>query len=528
MGQPLEKEPVSKKLDERIKELEYSENVVKNEISHSLNSETPKGYSLIRSEMTGKVDASGQKVTKEQIDEYIKKYKGDFAKEVFEKGKNGLLKDLRRYKERSPDDNEIYKDVISYGLSYFEYKNRQKRKAAVERKDTSEASVKWLKEGREQESRYRKERGARMKSFRKADLSKEKVDTSKTYNAGSDGNIVDKRGRIIGVMEEGQEIKLLDGRIRKVRASGDLADIFDVDEGSIIDMVYIEADKYKGWIPKKWLKVVGDEEKAPPAKTKVPTQPKDRTPDKPKTKPSAETPIEPEYKVESKDLQDARKFLENLVKSVKTYVEKNKLKIVYEKDVTSMRVAVMDEGTLVSYVAFRVERGQVYCKVNGVICVDRGYATDIFTIRLTDYLEKKKTKEKKEAEEKSEEEGKKREAQRRVEMENEWIKSIHAKFEKSTAAINAVGITFESKGKQIVFTIKGDKFTMNLNPKDGEINVTTKLMGKEEVLRNYGSTFDIRKLDDARLIAELKWFPIVKREKEKMRLEKTKEKFGLE
>ena len=64
-----------------------------------------RGYSLIIGEIFGKVDASGEKVTQEKVNKYFDGLGGDdFAKDVFQKGKESLLIDAKEANE----DPEAY------------------------------------------------------------------------------------------------------------------------------------------------------------------------------------------------------------------------------------------------------------------------------------------------------------------------------------------------------------------------------------------------------------------------------------
>ncbi|MDP2642539.1 MAG: hypothetical protein Q8P62_01705 [Candidatus Peregrinibacteria bacterium] len=64
-----------------------------------------RGYSLIKGEIFRKVDASREKVTQEKVNEYFDGLGGDdFAKDVFQKGKESLLKDAKE----ANNDPEAY------------------------------------------------------------------------------------------------------------------------------------------------------------------------------------------------------------------------------------------------------------------------------------------------------------------------------------------------------------------------------------------------------------------------------------
>ncbi|MCX6735168.1 MAG: hypothetical protein NTZ25_04665 [Candidatus Peregrinibacteria bacterium] len=176
--------------DKKLNELKFDEKALKTEMYEILaNSQ---GYSLIRGEINDVSDASNKKFGQAHLDSYVIEQGGtDFLKQVYEKGVAGLKKDFENQKQKLKKNISVIqsdkkdfrtqsfkesrlaakiievaaasnvevedltfeqafnhnlfsdslkptiKGVAEYGLTWFEYKNRNARKAALKRKEQS-------------------------------------------------------------------------------------------------------------------------------------------------------------------------------------------------------------------------------------------------------------------------------------------------------------------------------------------------------------------------------------------------------
>ncbi len=177
--------------DNKLNELKFDGKGLKNEMYDILAKS--KGYSLIRGEVVNKEDASMDEINVWDLDAYVEENGGeDFLKQIYEKGVAGLKKDFENQKQKLKNNisvlqsdkkdfrtrsfkesrlaakilevaaasnvevedltfeqafnHNLYSDslrptlkgVAEYGLTWFEYKNRNARKAALKRKKQAE------------------------------------------------------------------------------------------------------------------------------------------------------------------------------------------------------------------------------------------------------------------------------------------------------------------------------------------------------------------------------------------------------
>ena len=177
--------------DKKLNELKFDGKELKNEMYAVLARSN--GYSLIRGEIVNKEDASMDSINVWDLDAYVEESGGDqFLKDIYEKGVAGLKKDFENQKEKLKKNISVLqsdkkdfrtrsfkeslfaakilevaaasnvgvedltfekafnhnlfsdslrptlKGVAEYGLTWFEYKNRNTRKAALKRKQQSE------------------------------------------------------------------------------------------------------------------------------------------------------------------------------------------------------------------------------------------------------------------------------------------------------------------------------------------------------------------------------------------------------
>lgn len=103
-----------------------------------------KGYNLIKGEIFGKPNLSGEKLTQDKINAYLEGLGGDiFGKDIFEKGKKLLLKDA---KEANADPEAYWK---KYAKTYDENENKKngnKKRLMTAKKDNKIAEFLFSKE----------------------------------------------------------------------------------------------------------------------------------------------------------------------------------------------------------------------------------------------------------------------------------------------------------------------------------------------------------------------------------------------
>ncbi len=85
---------IDKAIEREMKNSKYDSKEFMQLVSDELMS--GKGYTLIKGEMFGKVDASGEKVTKDKIDIYLEGLGGDdFGRDIFDKAKKNIVKEYQ-------------------------------------------------------------------------------------------------------------------------------------------------------------------------------------------------------------------------------------------------------------------------------------------------------------------------------------------------------------------------------------------------------------------------------------------------